>query len=80
MKLQELLTNSLLLDLETTLEGKIFKIGAVFQGQTFERQGRFNLKEALSELDRFGAEATYVLGHNILRHDLPLTRGYLVST
>jgi ATP-dependent DNA helicase RecQ len=72
MKLQELISKSLLLDLETTLEGKIFKIGAVFQDNAFEKQGRFNLKDALSELDQFGAEATYVLGHNILGHDLPL--------
>jgi len=60
------------LDLETTPEGKIFKIGAVFQDRTFEKQGRFNLKEALAELDQFGREATYVLGHNLLGHDLPL--------
>ncbi|MGK2905492.1 MAG: RecQ family ATP-dependent DNA helicase [Desulfuromonadales bacterium] len=72
MKIQKILSKSLLLDLETTLEGKIFKIGAVFQGQTFEKQGRFNLKDALSELDQFGAEATYVIGHNIIGHDLPL--------
>jgi ATP-dependent DNA helicase RecQ len=72
MKLNELLAKSLYLDLETTHEGKIFKIGAVFQDHTFERQGKFNLKEALSELDQFGAVATYVLGHNLLGHDLPL--------
>src|SRR5210317_1743068 len=72
MTLKELLSKSLLLDLETTLEGKILKIGAVFQDHTFERQGRFNLKEALTELDQFGTGATYVLGHNLLGHDLPL--------
>jgi ATP-dependent DNA helicase RecQ len=72
MELEQLLQNSLLLDLETTPEGKIFKIGAVFQGQTFEKQGRFKLKEALSELDQFGDAAHYVLGHNLLGHDLPL--------
>lgn len=72
MELKELLSKSLCLDLETTHEGKIFKIGAVFQEHTFEKQGRFNLKEALLELDQFGADATYVLGHNLLGHDLPL--------
>jgi len=72
MELTELLSKSLFLDLETTPEGKIFKIGAVFQDQTFERKGRFNLKEALSDLDQFGQYSTYVLGHNILGHDLPL--------
>ncbi|MBN1548780.1 MAG: RecQ family ATP-dependent DNA helicase [Syntrophaceae bacterium] len=72
MKLNELLDKSLYLDLETTPEGKIFKIGAVFQDHTFERQGKFNLNDALSELDQFGAAAAYVLGHNLLGHDLPL--------
>jgi len=65
-------SNSLLLDLETTLEGKIIKIGAVFQDQTFARQGKFDLKTALTELDLFGSSATSVLGHNLLGHDLPL--------
>lgn len=72
MELKELLSKSLCLDLETTHGGKIFKIGAVFQEHAFEKQGRFNLKEALTELDQFGADATYVLGHNLLGHDLPL--------
>jgi hypothetical protein len=49
MELKELLSKSLCLDLETTPEGKIFKIGGVFQDHNFEKQGRFNLKEALSE-------------------------------
>ncbi|WP_029918042.1 RecQ family ATP-dependent DNA helicase [Pelobacter seleniigenes] len=65
-------SESLFLDLETTLEGKIIKIGAVFQGQTFERQGKFDLKAALVELDQFGSAASHVLGHNLLGHDLPL--------
>lgn len=72
MDYKELLSKSLCLDLETTPAGKIFKIGAVYQGKTFERQGKFNLREALTELDKFGAEITYVLGHNLLGHDLPL--------
>jgi ATP-dependent DNA helicase RecQ len=68
----EILDNCLCLDLETTLEGKIIKIGAAFQDQTFERQGQFDLKSALADLDRFGRAAIYVLGHNLLGHDLPL--------
>jgi len=72
MEVQALFSKSLCLDLETTPEGKIFKIGAVFKDQTFDRQGRFNLKEAIAELDQFGRETTYVLGHNLLGHDLPL--------
>jgi ATP-dependent DNA helicase RecQ len=72
MILNDVLNNSLCVDLETTLDGKIFKIGAVYQEGTFERQGKFNLQTALAELDQFGAGSTYVLGHNLLGHDLPL--------
>ena len=72
MAASEILASCLTLDLESTPEGKIFRIGATFRGQTFERKGRFNLKDALSDLDRFGADADLVLGHNLLGHDLPL--------
>ena len=70
--IDHLTSQCICLDLETTLEGKIFKIGAVYQGTTFERQGTFDLHVSLTELDQFGSEATYVLGHNLLGHDLPL--------
>ena len=72
MLFADIIKQALLIDLETRPEGKILKIGAVFQDQTFEKQGRFNLKEALSELNQFSDDATYVLGHNLLGHDLPL--------
>ena len=72
MDFSELLTACLTLDLESTPDSKIFRIGATFQGNTFERKGRFNLKDALCDLDRFGAAAEFVLGHNLLGHDLPL--------
>jgi len=61
-----ILSQSLCLDLETTPDGKIFKIGAAYQEQIFEKQGKFDLQAALSELDKFGVEASYVLGHNLL--------------
>ena len=72
MDFSELLTACLALDLESTPDSKIFRIGATFQDNTFERKGRFNLKDALLDLDRFGAAAEFVLGHNLLGHDLPL--------
>jgi ATP-dependent DNA helicase RecQ len=62
----------LLLDLETNKSGKIYQIGALFGGRTFERCGHFQLGRALTELDYFATGAEYVLGHNILGHDLPL--------
>jgi len=60
-----------LLDLETD-GSKLYHIGAVFSGQTFERKGRFDLQTALKELDNFASDAEYILGHNILGHDLPV--------
>ena len=72
MEFNRIVSSSLCIDLEATPEGKIFKIGAVYQGETFEKQGKFKLDEALLQLDQFGAKAEYVLGHNLLGHDLPL--------
>lgn len=68
----DFLTHCLTLDLESTPEGKIFRIGATYRDHVFERKGRFNLKDALAELDQFGNDAKYVLGHNLLGHDLRL--------
>ncbi len=68
---KDFLDKCLLLDLETD-GSKLFHIGAVFSGQTFERKGRFNLQTALQELDNFSSGVDYILGHNILGHDLPV--------
>ncbi len=71
--MDDFLTRCLLLDLETNPENaSILKIGAIFRGQVFLRQGRFKLAEALVALDEFAVEADFVLGHNLLRHDLPI--------
>ena len=43
-----------------------------YSGQAFERKGRFDLQTALKELDNFASDAEYILGHNILGHDLPV--------
>jgi ATP-dependent DNA helicase RecQ len=61
---------SVLLDLETSQTGQILKIGAVRDGQTFLRSGRFDMKLALRELDAFASGAQCLVGHNVLRHDL----------
>lgn len=67
---KDFLDRCLLLDLETD-GSKLYHIGAVFSGQTFERKGRFDLQTALKELDIFASGADYTLGHNLLGHDLP---------
>jgi ATP-dependent DNA helicase RecQ len=70
--LPDLLARCLLLDLETGEDDRILKIGAAFRGRTFERQGSFPLREALAGLDEMAAGADFVLGHNLLGHDLPV--------
>jgi ATP-dependent DNA helicase RecQ len=62
------------LDLETNENGEIFAIGAIFKDQTFQRKAPFDIQRVLAELDAFASNSTYLLGHNILRHDLPICR------
>ena len=62
----------LLIDLETARNLKIHHIGALFGGERFERSGHFDLTKSLTELDIFSDRADYILGHNILGHDLPV--------
>ena len=68
---KDFLDKCLLLDLETD-GSKLYHIGAVYSGQTFERKGHFNLRTALKDLDTFASAAKYVLGHNLLGHDFPV--------
>ncbi len=62
------------LDLETNENGEIFAIGAVFKDKTFQRKVSFDIRKALAELDDFAGDAVYLLGHNLLRHDLLICR------
>lgn len=59
----------LLLDLEAAPDGRIFAMGAILGDETFERTDRFNFQTALADLERFGQDATFVLGHRILQED-----------
>ncbi len=72
--LDRLLARAVLIDLETGADGAIHKIGAVRDGREFRRQGAFNVDQALAELDRFAGDASVVIGHNLLGHDLPTLR------
>ena len=66
------LSKCLLLDLETTQQGRILKIGAVLGDREFLRIGAFDSRAALLELDQFAEQADCVVGHNIFRHDLSM--------
>ncbi len=68
------LKSTLLLDLEIDSGGGIREIGAVLDGESFLRKSERTSIGALEELDEFAAGATRVLGHNLLRHDLPFLR------
>ncbi|QVL46951.1 MAG: RecQ family ATP-dependent DNA helicase [Thiocapsa sp.] len=72
--IDSLIERSLLLDLETGPDGAIHKIGAIRQGREFRRQGRFDPARTLDELERFAGDASFVVGHNLLGHDLPTLR------
>ncbi len=60
------------LDLETGTSGRIQKLGAVRSdtGRSLSHRGR-GLSEALARLDEFADGAAFVLGHNLIAHDLP---------
>ncbi len=73
-RIDALLDQSLLLDLETGLDGTLHKIGALRAGGEFRREGPFDLGQALAALTDFAADAPYVIGHNLLGHDLPTLR------
>jgi ATP-dependent DNA helicase RecQ len=62
------------LDLETNENGEVFALGAISGGETLIRKAPFNIKKVLGELDAFAAESGCLLGHNLLRHDLPVCR------
>ena len=69
---QNVIHQSLLLDIEVNEKNHIYSIGAVFGDSTFEiPTGRKIGPAALEELDLFGRDARFVLGHNILSHDIP---------
>ncbi|MEA3469026.1 MAG: RecQ family ATP-dependent DNA helicase [Thermodesulfobacteriota bacterium] len=69
---QEFLSRCLLFDIETNENGEIYALGASFNGKKFyTHKGRKVAQQQLAELDEFGRNAEFVVGHNILAHDIP---------
>lgn len=60
------LPRHLLLDLETTEQGSVLKIGAILGDRQLLRVGKFDFPSAVRELDRLAAAAECVVGHNLL--------------
>ena len=71
-KAKEILDASLLIDLETSVEGKILKVGAVCGDREGRLQGRFSAADVARMLGDVGSGARFLVGHNILEHDLPI--------
>ncbi|MDR3556298.1 MAG: RecQ family ATP-dependent DNA helicase [Syntrophobacteraceae bacterium] len=72
MELDHFISKCVVLDLEAG-SNRIFKIGAILGDTVFEKE-KFDIGPALKELDRFAAPADFLLGHNLLGHDLPILR------
>lgn len=62
------------LDLETNEIGEVYALGAVWEERAFVRKAPFAIGQTLAELDLFAADSVCLLGHNLLRHDLPVCR------
>jgi ATP-dependent DNA helicase RecQ len=64
------------LDLESTKNGDIFAIAAVFRNKTFHKSNitPTTIQSVLCDLNEFLSDAPYLLGHNLLAHDLELCR------
>lgn len=72
MQPEAFLDRCLLLDIETNENGEVYAIGGVIGERMFRRTERFDTHQALLELDALACEAEYLLGHNLLSHDLPI--------
>lgn len=60
----------LYIDIETSKNGKINDVGALFNGQELHEKG-------LTKLEKWINEAEYICGHNIVAHDIPLIENVL---
>ncbi len=68
----EFLRRCLLFDIEVNEANRVYTVGAVFRGEKFQiSSGKEVGTRQLQALDEFGSGASFILGHNILRHDIP---------
>jgi len=68
----DFLKRCLLFDIEINEKNTIYSIGAVLGDQTFQTQpGRPVNQKILEKFNAFGQKADYILGHNIVSHDIP---------
>jgi ATP-dependent DNA helicase RecQ len=70
----EFLQRALLLDLEVSPRGKVLEVGAVAGERTLALSGNTPWRELSAALAELAQRADCVLGHNLVRHDLPILR------
>ncbi len=74
------LKKCLLIDIEINEKKRIYSVGAVLGDRSLQsKPGKRIGREFLDELDHFGREADYLLGHNIISHDIPALRNFAPS-
>ncbi len=77
---EEFQNRCLLFDIEINEKNIIYSIGAVLGGQTFQTSpGKPINQRTLEDFNRFGKEAKFILGHNILSHDIPILKNVAPS-
>lgn len=72
--LNALLSRALLLDLEVSHAGTILKVGALRGELAFMRAGNLSPQALSTDLVPLVSGAECLLGHNLMRHDLPVLR------
>lgn len=70
--LEEKFQNTLCIDFEAVPGKEIFAVGAVFRNREFRASKISDIRKTLASLDEFSKDADYILGHNIINHDLLL--------
>lgn len=71
-KSQGFLKQCLSFDIEINEKNEIYSVGAVYdERRLLLGHGQRVSKDLLHELDEFGSDARYILGHNIIAHDIP---------
>nr|WP_321466165.1 RecQ family ATP-dependent DNA helicase [uncultured Desulfobulbus sp.] len=72
---EEFLRECLLFDIEVNEKNEIYSLGGVLGGKSFQVSGKRKIDgQVLARFDAFAQSARFVLGHNILIHDLPRLR------
>ncbi|MGD8931585.1 MAG: RecQ family ATP-dependent DNA helicase, partial [Chromatiales bacterium] len=79
MLFEEFIRQTASIDLEANEAGRLYAVGAISGERSYAGKKNTHPLRMLQELDAFAEPADYLLGHNIIRHDLPILRGLAPS-